>query len=63
MAKKTKNTERILTPQERHEELNACINCVFEMICEIVFPFPINLDECCEKYEKREFNSENSQQA
>lgn len=61
MAKKTKTTERIPTPQERHEELQSCINCVFEMMCDILFPFPTNLDECCEKYEKRKFNSENNQ--
>lgn len=61
MVNKTKSTERILTPQEQHEEIQACINCVFEMMCEIVLPLPLNLDECCEKYEKREFNSENNQ--
>ena len=55
MAKKTKPTERILTPQERHEELNACINCVFEDFCVNVLPFPINLGECCDKYKKTKF--------
>ena len=52
---KKKTIKEIITPQEHHEKLNACINCVFEDVCETVLPFPIKLDECCERYEKKEF--------
>lgn len=47
--------KEIITPQEHHEKLNACINCVYELTCENILPFPINLDECCDKYKKTEF--------
>lgn len=53
--KKKKINEEVKTPRQIHDELNACINCVFEDVCETVLPFPINLDECCERYEKKEF--------
>lgn len=52
---KKKNKIEIITPEQRHELLNACINCVFELNCKNVLPFPINLDECCELYQKTEF--------
>ena len=53
MAKKTKMT-KIDTPQEVHEKLFACINCVYEKECLNVFPFPLNLCDCCERYKKEE---------
>ena len=43
---------KILTPQEIHEQLNACINCVYEDNCEDMLPFPLNLCEHCEKFKK-----------
>lgn len=48
--KKTKQIINKITPQEYHQQLNACINCIYENICTL--PFPINLTECCEKYKK-----------
>lgn len=48
--KKTKQIINKITPQEYHQQLNACINCIYENICTL--PFPINLSECCEKYKK-----------
>ena len=47
-----KKINNIITSQEWWEKLKACINCVFEETCETPLPFPINLDECCEKYKK-----------
>lgn len=55
MAKKKKISENIITPQQRHQELNACINCVFENECKTLLPFPICLEECCDKYKKTEY--------
>lgn len=49
--KKTKQIINKITPQEYHQQLNACINCIYENICTL--PFPINLSECCEKYKKK----------
>lgn len=46
---------KILTPQEFHEQLNACINCIYENECETEHPFPLNLCECCDKYVKINF--------
>lgn len=43
---------KILTPQEVHDQLTACINCIYENTCKDVFPFPLNLCECCDKYIK-----------
>lgn len=53
--KKTKETFLTKTPQEIHQQLNACINCILEKECENVKPFPINLTECCDKYVKTIF--------
>jgi hypothetical protein len=53
MNKKIK--EITITPQQRHQELNACINCVFENECKTLLPFPICLEECCDKYRKTEY--------
>jgi hypothetical protein len=55
MAKKKDNITH-LSPKEIHEQLFACINCKLEGKCENILPFPINLCEKCEKYEKREFD-------
>lgn len=41
--------------EEHHERLNACINCVYELTCKTALPFPINLEQCCDKYMKSEF--------
>lgn len=54
MAKK-KPVENVLTPEQHHQQLNACINCVFEDYCSNMLPFPLNLDECCDKYQKIKF--------
>jgi hypothetical protein len=54
------NKEILLTPKQRHQELNACINCVHENYCEDVFPFPLNLEECCPNYIKTEFKELNN---
>lgn len=48
-----KKTE-LPTPQELYNKLFACINCVYENECTTQFPFPLNLCECCDKYEKIE---------
>ena len=53
---KKKIKEIIITPQQRHQELNACINCVFENECKTPLPFPICLEECCDKYRKTQYN-------
>ena len=49
---KKKQDIHILTPEEIHEQLFACINCKFEGKCENILPFPIRLCEKCDKYEK-----------
>lgn len=54
MAKK-KITENILTPEQHHQQLNACINCIYEDYCSNMLPFPVNLYDCCEKYQKTKF--------
>lgn len=41
---------------EIHEQLNACINCVFENKCGHTLPFPINLCDCCDEYLKIKLN-------
>ena len=55
MAKKKKTAEVTITPQQRHQELNACINCIHEDKCDNPLPFPINLEDCCDDYKKKEF--------
>jgi hypothetical protein len=40
------------TPKELYDNLFACINCVFEDTCTNQLPFPLNLCEHCEKFEK-----------
>ena len=40
------------TPKELYDKLFACINCVHEETCIDPLPFPCNLYECCERYEK-----------
>ena len=59
--KKKKTTEEIKSPKQIHEELNACINCVFEDTCATVLPFPVNLYDCCNNYEKTEYHEPNIQ--
>ena len=54
MAKKKETG--IITSEEWHELLNACINCVFEETCDNILPFPINLEKCCDKYQKKRFS-------
>ena len=54
MPKKKEN--KILTPQEVHDQLMACINCIYENTCKDIFPFPLNLSECCNKYIKTKLN-------
>lgn len=49
--KKTKIKVKSL--EEIYQELFACINCVFELNCNKVLPFPINLCNKCEDYIKR----------
>ena len=49
-----KKKEILPTPQELYENLNACINCVFEENCTEQLPFPLNMCEHCEKYIKLE---------
>lgn len=41
---------------EIHEQLNACINCVFENKCGHTLPFPMNLCDCCDEYLKIKLN-------
>ena len=53
MGKKRKTIE-IETPEEVYSKLFACINCVYEDICSNQLPFPLNLCEHCEKFEKIE---------
>ena len=53
MAKKNVTPETF-NLEEHHQNLNACINCIYELICEIAFPFPLNLEMSCDKYEKTE---------
>ena len=57
MANNKKITECVITPQERHEQLNACINCEFEEKCNKVLPFPINLEDCCTDYKKKKIKN------
>ena len=43
------------TPQEVFNNTNACITCVHEDLCtklNKILPFPLNLCEHCEKFEK-----------
>lgn len=47
-----------ITPQERNQELNACINCVYFDYCSNVLPFPIDMENCCDKYKKKVFKNE-----
>jgi hypothetical protein len=58
--KKNKQKPILLTPQEYHEQLNACINCIHENNCTNLLPFPLNLSECCQHYQKinKTFNEE-----
>lgn len=50
MAKK----QPLPTPQEVFNNTNACITCVYENDCTQQLPFPLNLCEHCEKFEKIE---------
>ena len=50
---KNKIIKEFKTPKEIHDELFACINCVFEDKCDKILPFPINLCNKCEDYIKR----------
>lgn len=52
MSKKKESIE-VLSTEEIHERLKACINCVYEELCDEVLPFPINLCECCDRYKKK----------
>ena len=40
------------SPKEHYEQLNACINCIYENECNEQLPFPLNLCEHCSKYVK-----------
>lgn len=51
----SKRKQQIPTPQEVFENTNACITCVHEDLCTQLnetLPFPLNLCEHCEKFEK-----------
>lgn len=51
----SKRKQYIQTPQEVFENTNACITCVHEDLCTQLnetLPFPMNLCEHCEKFEK-----------
>ena len=56
MSKKQNN--EIITPIEIHNNLEACINCEYELECTDILPFPINLCDKCSKYKKCSFNLE-----
>ena len=52
---KPKKEIKILTRQEVFDSTNACITCVYEDECtrlDKTLPFPLNLCEHCEKFEK-----------
>ena len=51
----SKRKQQIPTPQEVFDSTNACITCVHEDLCTQLnetLPFPLNLCEHCEKFEK-----------
>ena len=54
MSKKRDN--EITTPIEIHNNLEACINCEYELECTDILPFPINLCDKCIKYKKCSIN-------
>jgi hypothetical protein len=47
-----KKKEELPTPKELYDSLFACINCVYEGKCDHILPFPLNLCEKCDEYEK-----------
>lgn len=51
----SKRKKQAPTPQEVFDNTNACITCVHEDLCTEVnktLPFPLNLCEHCENFEK-----------
>lgn len=44
------------TSLEVHNNLEACINCEYELECTDILPFPDNLCDKCIKYKKRLIN-------
>ena len=47
-----KKKEELPTPKELYDNLFACINCVNEGKCDHMLPFPLNLCEKCDEYQK-----------
>ena len=60
MSYKTKKLKiPILTEEDIHNSLFACINCKYENTCTEQLPFPMNLCEKCDKYVKINFKERN----
>lgn len=55
MSKKKESIE-VLSTEEIHNKLEACINCEHELECTDMLPFPDNLCDRCIKYKKRSIN-------
>lgn len=44
-----------LSGLEYHNQLFACINCIYDKACAVHLPFPLELSECCERYVKADY--------
>lgn len=51
-----KDLIEVLSTEEIHNNLEACINCEYELECTDILPFPDNLCDKCSKYKKCSFN-------